>query len=69
MLKVIDDAVETIQDLLLISRIETGDEGVTEEINLSQIIKELESVSKKTKAEGFQRFFKPTNRLVFQRLF
>ncbi len=45
MLKVIDDAVETIQDLLLISRIETGDEGVTEEINLSQIIKELEELA------------------------
>lgn len=41
MLKIIDAAVETIQDLLLISRIETGDEGVIQMIDLSKIANEL----------------------------
>ncbi len=41
MLKVIDNAVDTIQDLLLISRIETGVIGENEKINLSSISQEL----------------------------
>jgi signal transduction histidine kinase len=41
MLNIIDDAVETIQDLLLISRIETGNEGLAKKINLSEIVEEL----------------------------
>lgn len=41
MLQIIDDAVETIQDLLLISRIETANEGTTQKTNLSMVAHEL----------------------------
>lgn len=41
MIEVIDSAVDTVQDLLLISRIETGHEGNVREINVTNITKEL----------------------------
>lgn len=41
MLKVIDDAVDTIQDLLLISRVESGMTGNKEKVSLSEVVQEL----------------------------
>ena len=41
MLNIIDGAVDTIQDLLLISRIETEDDNSDRKINLSKIVDEL----------------------------
>lgn len=41
MIQVIDSAVDTVQDLLLISRIETGTDGSLKEIDLSSIVNEL----------------------------
>ncbi len=46
MLKTIDTAVDTIQDLLLISRIETGNEGEVHTLNLSNIADELVELAK-----------------------
>ncbi len=41
MIEVIDSAVDTVQDLLLISRIETGTAGAAKKINLSLVVREL----------------------------
>lgn len=41
MIQVIDSAVDTVQDLLLISRIETGTDGSLKKIDLSSIVNEL----------------------------
>jgi signal transduction histidine kinase len=41
MTEVIDSAVDTVQDLLLISRIETGTAGAAKKINLSSVVQEL----------------------------
>lgn len=53
MLQVIDSTVDTVQDLLLISRIETGDSGSVKMVDLSLITHELvelaESLTQETK--------------------
>lgn len=41
MIQVIDSAVDTVQDLLFISRIETRMEGLSEKVNLTVIVNEL----------------------------
>lgn len=45
LLTIIDRAVATIQDILLISRIETGNEGLVKKINLSAITRELVEIA------------------------
>lgn len=41
MIQVIDSAVDTVQDLLLLSRIETGTDGSLKKIDMSSIVNEL----------------------------
>jgi signal transduction histidine kinase len=41
MIQVIDSAVDTVQDLLLISRIETGTDGSLKKVDLTKIVDEL----------------------------
>lgn len=54
MIQVIDSAVDTVQDLLLISRIETGTAGSVKKVNLSLVVNDLvelaESLAQEKKA-------------------
>lgn len=45
MLRVIDSAVDTVQDLLLISRIETGTVGPVKKVNISKVVDELGEIA------------------------
>jgi two-component system sensor histidine kinase VanS len=51
LLEVIDSAVDTVQDLLLISRIETGVAGMQKKVDLSEITKKLEELAKSLSEE------------------
>ncbi len=45
MIRVIDSAVDTVQDLLLISRIETGTDGALKKVDLTKVVSELSELA------------------------